>query len=69
MAGLFDMFGGMQNFMGQFNNFRNGLQQQGLDPRQAACSKGQELLDSGKITQDQYNQILNLAKNIRGFMN
>lgn len=69
MAGIFDMFGGMQNFMGQFNNFRNGLQQQGLDPRQAAYSKGQELLDSGKITQDQYNQILNLAKNIRGFMN
>lgn len=52
-----------------FNNFSNGLQQQRLDPRQAAFSKGQELLDSGKITQDQYNQILNLANNIRRFMN
>ena len=69
MAGIFDMFGGMQNFMGLLNNFSNGLPQQGFDPRQAAFSKGQELLDSGKITQNQYNQILNLANNIRLFMN
>ena len=68
MADLFSVFGGFQNFMGQFSPFKSNVEQQGSDPKQAAYLKGQELLDSGKITQDQYNQILNMAKMIRGFI-
>lgn len=68
MADLFGIFGGFQNFMGQFSSFKSNVEQQGSDPKQAAYLKGQELLDSGKITQDQYNQVLNMAKMIRGFI-
>lgn len=68
MADLFSVFGGFQNFMGQFSSFKSNVEQLGSDPKQAAYLKGQELLDSGKITQDQYNQFLNMAKMIRGFI-
>lgn len=68
MVDLFGIFGGFQNFMGQFSLFKSNVEQQGSDPKQAAYTKGQELLDSGKITQDQYNQVLNMAKMIRGFI-
>ena len=68
MNGLFNMFGGFQNFMGQFTQFSQNVQQQGTDPKTAAYNKAQQMLDSGQITQDQYNQILNMAGMIRGFI-
>lgn len=57
----FQMFGNMQNFMTQFNQFRNTFQG---DPRQQV----QQLLQSGRMTQEQYNQLYAMAKQIRGMM-
>ena len=68
MGNIFDMFGGFQNFLGQFNNFSQNVQQQGIDPKQTAYNKAQQMLDSGAISQDQYNQILSMAGMIRGFI-
>ena len=65
--GLFGMFGGLQNFMSQFNQFRQNIQQNGLNPQQQVYTKAQQMMDSGKMTQDQYNQILNTAGMIRRF--
>lgn len=65
---IFNMFGGFQNFLGQFNNFSQNVQQQGIDPKQTAYSKAQQMLDSGAISQDQYNQILSMAGMIRGMI-
>lgn len=59
---LFQMFGNaMPNNMGQFGNIIQQFQQfknsfQG-DPRQQV----QQLLNSGRVTQDQYNQAVQMA--------
>ena len=45
----------------QFLNFKKNFNG---NPQQIV----QNMLNSGKITQDQYNQILNMAKMIRGFI-
>lgn len=68
MGNIFNMFGGFQNFLGQFNNFSQNVQQQGIDPKQTAYNKAQQMLDSGAISQDQYNQILSMAGMIRGMI-
>ena len=65
---IFNLFGGMQNFLNQFGQFKNNLQQNGINPQQQALGQAQQMLDSGKMSQDQYNQILNMAQTIRGFM-
>lgn len=59
---LFEMFGGampsgmgnMANLIQQFQQFRQSFQG---DPRQQV----QQLLNSGKITQDQYNRAVQMA--------
>ena len=47
--------GNMQNFMQRFQQFKNQFQG---DPRQQV----QDLLDSGQMTQEQFNQLSNMAK-------
>lgn len=69
---LFDMLGGnsqnlgpfsnMQNFVNQLNQFRSGLQ---VDPKQQV----QELLNSGKMSQTQYNQLSQMATQIQKMLN
>lgn len=46
----------MMNMLQQFNQFRSNFSG---DPRQ----KVQELLNSGRMTQDQYNQLSSMAEN------
>lgn len=53
-------FGQMSNMMNQFNEFRNNFRG---DPRQ----KVQELLNSGKMTQQQFNQLSQLAQQFQKF--
>lgn len=56
---LFQRFGGPQNFMNQFNQFRqtfNGQQ----NPQQMV----QQLLNSGRMTQEQFNQLSQMANQI-----
>lgn len=56
---LFQRFGNMQNFLSQFNQFKqqfNGQQ----NPQQMV----QQLLDSGKMSQQQFNQLSQMANQI-----
>lgn len=52
-------FGNLQNMMKQFNQFKNTFKG---DPRQQV----QELLNSGRMTQDQFNQLKRMADQLQG---
>ena len=54
-------FGSMMNMMQQFNAFRQNFQG---DPKQ----KVQELLNSGQMTQEQFNQLSQMAQQFKSFM-
>lgn len=62
MANIFDMFGGFMNFRNQFNLFQQNVQNQGINPQQ----KVQELLNSGQMSQQQFEQIRQMANQITG---
>ncbi len=59
---IFNMFGGFANFINQFNQFRQNFMQSGMNPQQ----KVQELLNSGQMTQEQFNQLRGMANQITG---
>lgn len=50
------------DFMSRFNQFRQNFQQSGVDPKQ----KVQELLNSGQMSQDQFNTLRMMANQITG---
>lgn len=52
----------MQNLVGQLNQFKNSLHG---DPRQQV----QELLNSGRMSQTQYNQLSQMATQIQKMLN
>ena len=66
---LFSMFGGMNsmpnnnmmNLLQQFNQFKQNFNG---DPRQQV----QQLLNSGKVTQDQYNRAVQMANQLQRMM-
>ena len=51
-------FGNMQQMMAQLNQFRQGFQG---DPKEQV----QQLLNSGRMSQDQYNKLSQLATQIQ----
>lgn len=53
-------FGNVANMLSQFQQFRANFQG---DPRQ----KVQELLNSGKMSQEQFNQLSQLAQQFQSF--
>lgn len=53
-------FGGLPQIMNQFNNFKNSLQG---NPQQII----QQLLQSGKMSQAQYNQLSQMAFQLKNF--
>ena len=57
----FGPFGNMMNMIQQFNQFRSNFQG---NPQQ----KVQELLNSGQMSQQQFNQLSQMAQVFRGFM-
>lgn len=57
----FGAFGNMMNMMQQFNQFRQNFQG---DPKQ----KVNELLQSGRMTQDQFNQLSQMAQQFQQFI-
>ena len=57
----FGAFGGMTNFMNQLNQFRNGIQG---NPQQMV----QNMLQNGQMSQEQFNQLSNMANMIMPFM-
>ena len=54
-------FNNMQNLIKQFNQFRNTFKG---DPKQQV----QELLNSGRMTQDQFNNLKKLADQLQGML-
>lgn len=56
------MFGNMQNMMQQFNQFRHQIQQQGVNPQQQVM----QLLQSGKMSQQQFEQLKAMASMLSG---
>lgn len=59
---IFNMFGNFQNFMTQFNAFKQNVEQTGMNPQERV----QQLLNSGQMTQEQFNQLRNMANLITG---
>lgn len=53
--------GNLNNFLNQFNEFRKGFNG---DPQQMV----QQMLNSGRIRQEQFNQAANMAHSIMRFM-
>ena len=58
---VFGPFGNAMNFMQQLNQ----LKQSGIDPNQ----KIQEMLNSGQISQEQYNAAVQRAQQIQSMLN
>ncbi len=58
MNNIFQLFGGIQNFQNQFNQFKQTVGQQ--NPQRIV----QQLLDSGQMSQQQFNQLSQLANKI-----
>ena len=54
-------FGNIQNMINQLNQFRNTFRG---DPKQQV----QELLNSGRMTQDQFNKLKQMADQIQGML-
>lgn len=57
---LMNNFGNMQNFVNQFNAFKQNVSQQGLNPQIVV----QNMLNNGQMTQSQFNQLSSLADQI-----
>lgn len=57
----FGAFGNMANFMQQFNQFKQNFQG---DPK----AQVQQMLNSGQITQEQFNQMANMATQIQKYL-
>lgn len=55
---IFQAFGGVQSFMNNFENFKKQFGQR--DPQQVV----QQLLDSGQMTQQQFNALSQVANQI-----
>ena len=72
---MFDPFGSMSGFMGQFQNFfRNPMQflmqkklnlPQNINPMQNPQAAIQHLMNSGQLSQEQYNQLQQTARQIQ----
>lgn len=56
------MFNNFMNFQNQFNMFRQQMTNQRVDPQ----AKVQELLNSGQMSQEQFNQLRMMANMITG---
>lgn len=71
-----DPFGSMQGFMGQFKGFMQNPMQymmqkklnipQNINPMQNPQAAIQHLMNNGQLSQQQYNQLQNVAKQIQG---
>ena len=61
-APFFNRFGGFANFMSQFNQFKQNMTSTGVNPQE----KVQQLLNSGQMSQEQFNQLRDIANLITG---
>lgn len=64
---VFNAFGGFQNFMQQFQGFMNGMK--GMNQQQMAEYAQQQIqqkLQSGEISQDDFNNVASMANQMLG---
>lgn len=59
---VINKFGGIQSFSQKLQNFAQEFSKQNLDPR----TKVQEMLNSGQMTQSQFDQFRAIANKITG---
>jgi hypothetical protein len=67
---VFNAFGGFQNFMQQFQGFMNGMK--GMNQQQMAEYAQQQIqqnLQSGKISQDDFNNVAAMVNQMLGSNN
>lgn len=64
MNDIYNIFGGFDNFQKRFNDFKQNLNMQ--NPNMNPQQKVQELLNSGRMTQQQFERIRSLANLITG---
>lgn len=58
------MFGNMQNMIANFNQFRQQIEKQGINPQQQVM----QLMQSGKMSQQQFEQLKQMANMLSGMM-
>lgn len=63
MNNIFNMFGGFNNFQNQFNAFK---QQFNMQNNMSPQEKVQQLLNSGQMSQQQFDQLRAMANQITG---
>ena len=56
------MFGNMQNLISNFNQFRQQIEKQGINPQQQVM----QLMQSGKMSQQQFEQFKAMANMMSG---
>lgn len=56
------MFGNMQNMMSQFQQFQRQMQEQNINPQQKVL----ELLQTGRMSQQQFEQLKSMAGMLSG---
>lgn len=57
---IINMFGSVQNFTNQFNAFKQSFNPQGMNPQAIV----QNMLNSGRMSQSQFNQLSSMADQI-----
>lgn len=62
LSGLLNFFGGQNNFNNKLNTFGQNCQSQGINPEQRV----QQLLNSGQMSQEQFNQLAAIANMLTG---
>ena len=62
MNNIFNMFGGYNEFLYKFNTIRQQLSQQNITPQE----KVQQLLNTGQMTQQQFEKLREIANQITG---
>lgn len=58
------MFGNMQNLIANFNQFRQQIEQQGINPQQQVM----QLMQQGKMSQQQFEELRRVANMLSGMI-
>lgn len=62
---IFNMFGGYQNFIGQYNQFANNFQQMSnMSPEDTV----RQMIANGQISQDRFEYARNMANTVWPYM-
>ena len=58
------MFGNMQNLIANFNQFRQQIEKQGINPQQQVM----QLMQQGKMSQQQFEELRRVTNMLSGMM-